>query len=148
MNKLDTRKGFTLIELMIVIAIVGILAVIAYPQYNNYKARAQITEALVFASSIKMDVSTSYFGQGWVPIASYNGTNSQYGRYIKSAQVNSSGTITITMNDEANITIRNKTLTLIPTVNPSGVAENIIQWECDSSSKNSIPKNYLPSPCR
>lgn len=142
------QKGFTLIELMIVIAIIGILSAISFPIYNNYTARAQVTEALLFASTIKTDISTSYFGQGWVSIGNYGTANSPNGKYVQTVKVDADGKITITMSDKANVAIRRKTLTLVPTVNPSGNAENIIVWACDSSAADAIPKNFLPSPCR
>lgn len=146
--RITIQQGFSLIELMIVIAIIGILAAISFPMYNSYVARAQVSEALIFASTIKMDISTAYFGQGWAQIGSYTGSNNKYGRYIKSARVDSSGVITMTMNNNANEVIRNKTLTLVPTVNTNGIAENVIEWECVSNSADAIPKNFLPSPCR
>ena len=95
-----------------------------------------------------MDVSTAYFGQGWLPIANYSSASSPYGRYVQSASVNASGVITMTMNNNANTMIQGKTLTLIPAVASSGVADSVIEWDCDSSSPNSIPRNFLPSPCR
>ena len=146
--KTTLQKGFTLIELMIVVAVIGILAAIALPMYDNYAARAQISEALMFAGAIKMDVSTTYFGQGWSPIATYSSASSPYGRYVQSAAVNASGVITMTMSNNANRLIQGKTLTLVPTVASNGVAETVIQWDCESSAANSIPPNFLPSPCR
>ena len=67
MNKLKRNKGFTLIELMIVISIIGILASIAIPQYHNYTARAQVSEALALVANIQPQVKDFYQAKGRFP---------------------------------------------------------------------------------
>ena len=67
-NHRQSQKGFTLIELMIVVAIVGILAAIAVPAYQDYTIRAKITEVMSFAAASKNSISEHYLSKGWMPL--------------------------------------------------------------------------------
>ena len=130
MNK---QKGFTLIELMIVVAIVGILAAIAIPAYQDYTIRARVTEGLSFASAAKVTVSENMqTGQadrslGWTfPGATSNVSNVT----VASA----TGIITVTTTAAAGPT----TVTMTPTL-----TSGMVTWVCSGT-----PKNYVPSNCR
>src|SRR6188472_4426721 len=95
-----TQKGFTLIELMIVVAIIGILAAIAIPAYQDYTIRAQVTEGLNLAAAAKAAVSESFINRGEAPAdrpeagMSPTATDTQ-GKYVASVEV-TNGTILIT----------------------------------------------------
>jgi type IV pilus assembly protein PilA len=127
------QKGFTLIELMIVVAIIGILAAIAIPAYQDYTVRAQVTEGLSLAGAAKAAVAESYSNTGLAPAnrteagMSANATDTS-GKYVTGVAVGT-GTITITYGNGANSVIANQTLGLTPyeTVDKS------VAWRCGAS---------------
>ncbi|HFA1420595.1 TPA: pilin, partial [Neisseria gonorrhoeae] len=110
------QKGFTLIELMIVIAIVGILAAVALPAYQDYTARAQVSEAILLAEGQKSAVTEYYLNNGKWPkdnaSAGVASSSSIKGKYVKQVEVNN-GVVTAQMNPSGvNKEIKDKRLSL------------------------------------
>ncbi|HEZ7739324.1 TPA: pilin [Neisseria meningitidis] len=142
------QKGFTLIELMIVIAIVGILAAVALPAYQDYTARAQMSEALTLAEGQKSAVVEYYSDNGTFPnsntSAGIAASNEIKGKYVASVKVEgnaSVASITATMNSSnVNKDIKGKTLVLVGEQNSGSFS-----WEC---KKGSVDEKFLPSTCR
>ena len=135
------QKGFTLIELMIVVAIVGILAAIAIPAYQDYVARSQVSEAVAAASAIKTGITEWRQTQGsWPAAGDFNATAG--GRYSAAATHDANGVITVTMLNAAPVSaaVRGYTVTFTPTL----VGNDITNWVCTGSGA----VKYLPSGCR
>ncbi|HGL9496530.1 TPA: pilin, partial [Neisseria gonorrhoeae] len=110
------QKGFTLIELMIVIAIVGILAAVALPAYQDYTARAQVSEAILLAEGQKSAVTEYYLNHGKWPsdnsAAGVASSSSIIGKYVQKVEV-AKGVVTATMkSDGVNKEIKGKKLSL------------------------------------
>src|ERR1700759_4662254 len=112
------QKGFTLIELMIVVAIIGILAAIAIPAYQNYTIRAQVTEGLNLADGWKTGIA-EYYAQYGVWPTTLAGSNASVGKYVQSVSLatGGSGIIQIKYGSQANKNILNAELDIVPGLN-------------------------------
>mgnify|MGYP001170127625 CR=1 FL=1 len=121
------NKGFTLIELMIVVAIIAILAAIALPAYQDYTIRAQVGEGPINAAALKTAIAEYRADRGNWPVnnASVGITNPISGTYVQSV-VNTSGALVITYGNNANSVIVGSTLGLTAAVNSNGD----IAWVC------------------
>jgi type IV pilus assembly protein PilA len=160
------QKGFTLIELMIVVAIIGILAAIAIPAYQDYTIRAQVSEGMNLAAAAKAAVAESFLNRGTAPanrtVAGMSATATDTsGKYVTGVQV-ANGTITIAYGNEANSQINGLTLEIVPYVTP----DRSVAWRCGGAnapvntalmngaaySGGTLAGNnyikYLPSACR
>lgn len=155
------QKGFTLIELMIVIAIIGILAVIALPAYQDYTARAQVSEAISLMEGQKSAVVEYYADKGKWPTSNAEAgiaTNTSIqGKYVAQVDVGANGVITATMKaDDVNNEIKSKTVSLTPTATTTtGQGQNAktsgngsFTWTCKSGTTNGVDSKFLPSSCR
>lgn len=145
------EKGFTLIELMIVTAIIGVLTAIAAPNYMIYVGRAQVIEGFVVTDSIRSEVALWVFENRVFPDASAVSAtgivgiqaNSLEGKYLDNNSVAvtpNTGVITVTFNAGS---ISGQTLVLTPEINPNN-SQNVIQWICSGT----VGVEKLPTSCQ
>jgi len=147
MNKI--QKGFTLIELMIVVAIIAILAAIALPAYQDYMVRAKLSEVVVAGDACKNSVVEFFEGQGHVPPTLVSaGCNNNTTKYIASTTFPAPGNILITTQAGALDlgTAAGKAYGLLPI--PNATNTDVLEWKCDTTAGTSIDPKYLPSLCR
>ena len=139
------QQGFTLIELMIVVAIIGILAAIAIPAYTDYIARTQASEAITLMNGAKTPVAEFYADKGaWPTGTSFNElVTKQTGNYVSGITGAVNGTnyeVTATMQSTTSTAIQNKTVQLI--------TGDGYQWKCQRGGGDPIENKYLPAACR
>lgn len=139
-----SERGFTLIELMIVVAILGFLVTIALPAYQDYVIRTKISEVMVFADAARTNLSDYYMSAGRMPDSASeanvntNAGQSQYVSAIAFSTTGSSATIAYTL---ANMSITGD-ISLIGSATPNG-----IQWDCGGAA-TTVGERYLPRNCR
>ncbi|MEE2604323.1 MAG: pilin [Pseudomonadota bacterium] len=139
--KKQIQQGFTLIELMIVVAIIGILAAVAVPAYQDYVARSQVAEGMATAGAVKTGLSEFYATKGEFPPANQFAETAG-GRYTAGVAHDDAGVMTVTLRNAApvNNAVRGFTFTLTPTVTNNA----IVDWVCATSGD----AKYLPSGCQ
>ncbi|MDJ0910056.1 MAG: pilin [Woeseiaceae bacterium] len=143
------QQGFTLIELMIVVAIIGILAAIAIPAYQDYTIRAQVSEGLSLSAGAKAAVAEYYQDQGAWPTdnaeAGVEDSGNITGKYVQTVAVTAAGgngVITVTYGGaDANANIAGDSLTLTATDNNGSVS-----WDCANGA--GLEDKWLPAACR
>jgi len=140
------QQGFTLIELMIVVAIIGILAAIAIPAYQDYTIRAQVSEGLSLSAGAKAAVAEFYQDSGVWPAnnaeAGLEASGNIKGKYVTQVQVGAAdGVLTVTYGLDANANITGKQLTLSATDNTGSVS-----WACANGT--GLQPKWLPAACR
>ena len=164
------QKGFTLIELMIVVAIIGILAAVALPAYQDYTVRARVTELILAAATCRTSVSEAVstspdvnMGTRLTSSCSSNATAGTDTKFVTSTDTSANGVITVVGNAtnlKGDTTATANAISMVPFVAPATGTTNVAllattdggktvkEWKCGPAATNPMPTKYLPGSCK
>jgi type IV pilus assembly protein PilA len=150
------QKGFTLIELMIVVAIIGILAAVALPAYQDYTVRAKMSEVILAMSACRTSITEVYQSGGTPPNANSWGCEGGSSKYVSSLSTDSNGAVTAAVGNISG-DVNGSIVTLIPLAaagtaattagTPSNMGSGLYGWICGGTG-TTVSTKYLPGSCR
>jgi len=145
--------GFTLIELMIVVMIIGLLASVALPAYQDYTTRAKMSEVVLAASACRASISEVYAGGGAPPGPNTWGCETGPSQYVQNVTTDADGVVTATAWNISS-DVNGKRLVLVPYVgalaadSATMMGQSISEWRCGPAPTNGVSLRHLPAGCR
>jgi type IV pilus assembly protein PilA len=154
---LKRSEGFTLIELMIVVAIIGILAAVALPAYQDYTVRAKMSEVILAMSACRTSITEVYQSGGSAPGANNWGCEVSAGngsKYVRAIATDNNGLVTATVTNISG-SVNGSIVRLVPQANAAAAAvftanssQSLYGWNCGPNTATPVPTKYLPGSCR